>query len=358
MPADEGDSPETSDSEPVEPVVFEPTYAEGWKGEAQHAFFHGRNEEGKRWLQGLLVASDDDEVWKPVRYSTALGRPVTALRWGIALQKVDKVPSHVMAMIQRAQQENGGGGEQPELQQPEAPGEEGASGDVALMKPETESPPELREYTGDIGSRVMETLPSGGLQTLLGPLPEGQSWGKPVEFVGVGGDLKEVLSLARQRGIDVLAVAAVTISLRGRSIDASLTVRLIDVATEQRLWTSPLLNSSRVKLAISRGQDPASEMVAGIKDYLDSKFEMTERPALDKAKVIERLDALVQDDGNNPLPLLFEVRYHQRHGMVTPAQAEAYYKTLVGLEDAAALATGTEEQRRSILERYVPTPRQ
>jgi hypothetical protein len=44
--------------------------------------------------------------------------------------------------------------------------------------------------------------------------------------------------------------------------------------------------------------------------------------------------------------------------MVTPAQAEAYYKTLVGLEDAAALATGTEEQRRSILERYVPTPRQ
>jgi hypothetical protein len=349
---------------PIEPVVVEPEYADGWKGDAQRAYFHGRHQDGKRFLQASLIASDDDEIWKSVRYSPLLERPVAALSWGIGLQKVDKVPPHVMAMI-RSQQNSGGGGGNAEggadpalLAQPgeAAPGGDEGGG-VQLARPETDAPPELREYTGDIGSRVMGSLPAGGLERLLGTLPEGQTWGKPVEFVGVGEDLKEVISLARQQGMDVAAVAVVTISLRGRIVDASLSVRLIDVATEKRLWTSPTLNSNQVKVAMARGQDPASEMLEEMKGYLESKFELIERPALDKEKVKQRLEKLVSDNTESPLPLLLETRFYQRQGAITVKEAEEYYRSLVGLEESAAMASGTEDQRRQIIQRYLPMPR-
>jgi hypothetical protein len=170
----------------------------------------------------------------------------------------------------------------------------------------------------------------------------------------MGEDQRQVLSLAQQRGVDVLAVAVVTITLKGRIIDATLSVRLIDVATEKRLWTGATLSSNQVKIAMARGQDPSSELIESLKEYLEKHLQLEAKPTLDKAKVRERLDKLVKDDGVNPLPMLFELRYYQQRGVLTAKEAEPYYKTLVGLEDAEAMASGTPEQRQRLITRYLP----
>jgi hypothetical protein len=215
---------------------------------------------------------------------------------------------------------------------------------------------ELRKFTGEFGPKLVEVLPKSTLDRLLGPLGEGVQAPQAVQFVGMGTDLRQLQALAQQKGIDVLLVAAVAVKISGlnRSMDAQLTVRLIDVATEKRLWGSKTLSSNQVKAAINKGQNPFGETISSLTDYLEHNLQSLDKPDLDNAKIRQRADAAAREETANSLPVLVEVRYYQLQGLLTPLQAELCYQRVVEIENASLLANGSAEERRRVIERLLP----
>jgi hypothetical protein len=163
--------------------------------------------------------------------------------------------------------------------------------------------------------------------------------------------------LAEQRGVDVLLIANVTFKVYGvnRTVDANLALRLVDVAGERAgfLWTSKTLSSNQVKAALNRGQDPTRDVIRSFTEYLEVNCHLQDKPALDAAKVRQRIESLVKQE-SNPLPALVEVRYYQLKGALTPHQAEQYYQRLLDAESGSVLAGGSAEDRRRVIERFLP----
>jgi hypothetical protein len=200
-------------------------------------------------------------------------------------------------------------------------------------------------------------LPKTSIEKLLGPLGENVTIPKEAQFVGVGTDARAVMSLAQQRGVDVLLIANVAFKVFGvnRTVDANLTVRLVDVATEKRLWASKMISSNQVKAARSRNQpDPSRDLVRGLSEYLETNFQLQDKPSLDSTKARLRAEAVAREEPTNPLPALVEVRYYQLKGLLTPLQAESCYQRLVDAENAGVLANGKAEERQRVIERFLP----
>ena len=369
--------------EPALPERVEPTFPVGLKGDAQRAFHQGRAGEGTKLVQAALLTTDDKSMWKQVRWCTGLSRPVTDVRWGFALQMRGKIPLPPPTVPNNLDGNPQPGADpglippgmpQPEAQPGLAPAEGAVPGDALpgngppgmenngqgnplLVPPAVDgAPPELSQATGDIGPRILQALPESNLERLLGPWPEGSNNIKGVQFIGTGADLKEVMSLAEQKGVDVVVVAAVSFKVTGinRNIDASLAVRIMDVNTQKRLWSSPTLHSNAVKAAMRRGQDPGGDLVEDFTEYVQKNFRLQEKPGIDKEEARRRAEELARQEPSNPLPALMEIRYYQHHELLTPIQAELCYQRLIGFDDAEAMATGNSEQRTSILERFVP----
>ena len=390
MPGDNAANPlNFNPLEPALPERVEPTFPAGLKGDAQRAFHQGRASEGTRLVQAALLTTDDPSMWKQVRWCSALNRPVTSVRWGFALQMSGKIPLPPPT-VPNNQGGNEFGNPQPGGEagvippQPGLPGagipqrgvalpgdalpgdmppgnvppgmENNGQANPLIVPPAVDgAPPELSQATGDIGPRILQALPESNLERLLGPWPEGSNI-KGVQFIGTGDNLKEVMSLAEQKGVDVVVVAAVSFKVTGinRNIDASLAVRIMDVATQKRLWSSPTLHSNAVKAAMRRGQDPGGELVSDFTEYLEKNFRFQEKPAIDKEEARRRAEALAREEPMNPLPALMEIRYYQHHELLTPIQAELFYQRLIGFDDAEAMATGNGQQRTRIIERFVP----
>ena len=151
-------------------------------------------------------------------------------------------------------------------------------------------------------------------------------------------------------------MAAVTIKVYGlnRSSDAQLTVRLIDVAAEKRLWGSKTLSSNQVKAALNKGQNPFGETISSLTDYVEHSLQSLDKPDLDNAKIRQRADAVAREEAANPLPALVELRYYQLQGLLTPLQAELCYQRVTDFESAGLLANGAPEERRRVIERFLP----
>ena len=331
--------------EPIVPAVPpEPKFPPGLQGDAQRAFHEGRIEDGKNYLRAALLSSDDKSLWNNVRWYPGLGRPAIGLRWGIALQMAETPP-----MLPR-----GDGASQPNPT-PQGEGPPAGLGENPLAASDELS--ELRKFTGDFGPKLMEALPKSTLNRLLGPLGEGVQAPQGPQFVGLGTDLGQVQSMARQQGVDMLLVAVIVFKVYNRGMDAQLTLRLIDVATEKRLWTSKQLNSNQVKAAINKGQNPFGETINSLTDYLEHHFQPLDKPDLDNVKIRQRADAVAREETASPLPALVELRYYQLQGLITPLQAETSYQRIVEIENASLLADGSAEERRRVIERFLPRAR-
>ncbi len=338
--------PTTSDSPPPTPepmptpVVVappEPTFPPGFQGDAQRAFHEGRPRDANDFLRAALLTSDEKTLWDNVRWCSALDRPVMGLRFGVGLQMAQPPP-----VVRRDGQSPPGDAAQGD---PQAAGGDGNEGQPVA----NDGLGELRKFTGEIGPSVMEVFPKTGLGTLLGSMSDGSNMPKPVHFIGVGTDPRAALSLAEKNGLDVVLIANVSFKIYGvnRTVDANLAMRLMDVATEKRLWSSKTLSSNQVKAALQRGQDPVKDLVRTLTEYVETHFHLQDRPALDAAKIRQRAEAMTREETVNPLPALLELRYYQRKGLLTGLQAEQAYQRVLDAASAPVMASGDPDAPES-----------
>lgn len=132
-------------------------------------------------------------------------------------------------------------------------------------------------------------------------------------------------------------------------------LKILDPIPEHEdIFISRPIDNIKVAQAMSSrsSDDPIAELVEKVTQSMDNVV-LTDMPALTPELVAKRAEHLAATATENPLPSLMELRYYEWKGLIKPEQLSAAYTRLVG-EDGAKLATGTEDERRKIVERWLP----
>ena len=266
-----------------------------------------------------LIAGDDETLKQRMRWLPGGKRPSIGVRWGLGIQSSNNaVPDSV------------------------------------------DSPKKLAEYTGPavpaIGQALEQRLAGGKFGDWPGSLdPRLQT----VDFLGI--DVQgRLIATARRRGLDAIVVANLSrqaIGLTGR-FDVRLTVRLIDVAESNVLWTSKMLTNSQAAAAQAEGKDLVAELVEQVMAQVEENFALVDMPAMRPEHVRNRAEDLVaglsgSDGPDKLLPVLTELRYYVVAGLLTPEEASPLCEKILGQGKGGAVATGSRADAGAVLEQWL-----
>jgi hypothetical protein len=178
---------------------------------------------------------------------------------------------------------------------------------------------------------------------------------------------KELLEKAKKEAIDVLAVLRVEITLNKIGIVINeCQLALFDVARQSPLYTSIKIRNTTVELnRQSNKEDGVEKFVNALFAYVDKGDKnkndnglllsaMPEvPPAIVKSK---RVDVLAAGAYDNPLPVLAEIRFYNRQKLISDEDTQAAFVKLLGGNETAAktLLTGSEEERKTVIEKWLP----
>jgi hypothetical protein len=169
---------------------------------------------------------------------------------------------------------------------------------------------------------------------------------------------RESLHLARREGLDVLVYYEVKVDpSRSGRVNHSATARLIDVRTGADLHRTPTLNNMRIEAARSDPleDDPLDAVLARLNDFVEDELSLVELPtALKPAHVAQRAAALAAEEYDNPLPALAELKLYAGRGLLPYDQLAASFRQIVGPSEGDVLAGGAPERRAAILVRWLP----
>ncbi len=186
-----------------------------------------------------------------------------------------------------------------------------------------------------------------------------------VIFLGVeNGSTAEqgFIEQAKSMGLDGLLVFHVTIKEKSRSGAAFSTTSLAvhNVKTGESPPKTSSLSSETVAKARQKDSDSDNDPVERaldkiFKDYSDEKLRVSEMPDLKPDVVKKRVDSLVAETHENPLPVVAEIVSYHKKGLLDEAAALAAMSTLLGNEDAAkTLLTGSSEEKIAAIEKWMP----
>jgi hypothetical protein len=270
----------------------------------------------RQWLREALIgryidllARDDAQLVERMRWWPAMKRPSIGLQWGLGVTYAGK-------------------GEPPQVN--------------------TES--DLETLTGSIGTGIVRGV---NRRVADGRFGVGPSDGvQPVVLLG-SGEMPELLKAAQHRGLHALIVLDLSLKAGGLSgrVDRVLRVRLLDAASKKALFSSEPLSSRQLMMAQQQGQDLAVGLVEDVLRAVDGQFTLKPMPEMRPEHVTRRVSSLLDshERGEDPWPLLIELRYYQVRGLLGEAAAGTAFERVVGDGRGEALATGTEAQRRTVL---------
>jgi len=139
----------------------------------------------------------------------------------------------------------------------------------------------------------------------------------------------------------------------------SLSVRIVDVQKGEPAWTSKSISATTGGEATG-GQEqegeeggPARPLLTEVLDYIDKQIALQDMPAYTAEEARRRGVSLVAAQYANPLPALMELRYYQYKKLLTAEEIAGFYAKIVGAEEGPRLATGPEEQRQEIVQRWL-----
>ena len=339
------------------PAVPSPT---GLLARAREAMAAGRETDGLRYLLADAVVRADEEVIGSLRWSPGLKRPMLAARWGIALP--GKPPEKKPVLQPRAgfNPEDHGLSDDfvpnPGMHQPR-PAEVAGSLDrnpLEFWKESVDGPLIERLQT-----RVEQDFFGGWFQAFDKPPPAEESVQRSPGMVVMRIDDPMALrETAAREGLDLVLVAVMGAKPTRNGPPQTLYVlRIFDVSKDRAIWTSKPLSNLRVaaaKAAGDGGADPAGEFVDRMLKYVDAQLKLVEMPSINHEAAVRRAESLVGQRFDDPLLTLMELRYYQSKGLLTPEELAEYYTKILGPGDGPLLATGTEAQRRLIVERWLP----
>jgi hypothetical protein len=102
--------------------------------------------------------------------------------------------------------------------------------------------------------------------------------------------------------------------------------------------------------------DGVDKEVKRIFEYVDQKLVVSALPEFPPAIVkTKRVDVLISEKHDNLLPVLAEIRFYHRNKLLSDEDTIAAFAKLLGNDtDARTLLTGSEDERKSILQKWLP----
>ncbi len=324
----------------------------------EQAMLAGCEQDALRLYYAAVMVSSQDDPWKyRMKWVSGLKRPVVAVRWGIGVAYTG--PS--------------------DLSKDPNPIAKTSSTQLVALKPEAQP---LRTYTGELGDRLFENLQdlvsngqSGEFLTALSETdnqrpaayqPRSSSALGPGEvvllsrgviYLGVGSD-RVLEHLAQREGVDVLVTFDVQVkTVRNNQPYNTTTIVFKDMRSQEVLYSTPPLNNIRVELARRDPlqDDPVMDVVDKMSEYLDQHLSVTSIPVgISSENVAGRIAALRHPRHENPLPALAEVRFYRTQNLITAKQLADAYRVILGEEQGAQLAAGTEREKVQAIQQWLP----
>ena len=205
-----------------------------------------------------------------------------------------------------------------------------------------------------MGGGVGAGARSGGAQGPRSVLPG-------VTLIAAIGSSRELVAKAKEAGVDVLCVFKISIKLNPRVglVTNETSLAIFDVGTGKEMFSTRPLNNIAVQRNRAEGKpDDVETTLRALFEHVDQNWQLGPLPQMTPEQVLARLRALIsQPSGDDPLAALTEARLYHSRGLVQDDHLTVAYQQLLGDEQiASTLLTGTEEERRAIVDDWVRTP--
>jgi hypothetical protein len=324
---------------------------EGFRAQATTAFGEGQEIQGLAYLMAEAVVQGDGEVLDTLRWSPALRLPMLTTRWGVAVQSPlpAKPVSHLGGSRRTMESRQVGEGSSEH--------ESGEAEEVRFWREHFIQPLihelQLRVTSGQFGKWLKGHEQTSG--DAGGEHGDGAGrWPGIVLFNAASA--KEARQRAEKDKLDLLLVVEVSAKPTSKGRQAVLALRLQEMAKGTELWHSKPINSVQVMLAKEggKGGDPVKDLIDELMKFVDEKLQLAEMPPISREAAQRRAASLVGQKPEYPLPTLMELRYYQRNKLLTPEELTAHYGALLGQDEGARLAGGSEADRLKVVARWLP----
>ena len=216
-------------------------------------------------------------------------------------------------------------------------------------------------FEGDMGDPLGGGRARGsrgaGARGAMGPA---QQLVPGVVLVGLA-PAKDLVKTAERAGVDVLCVFNVTVKPIARTgqVSNNVKIQLYNVAEGKKTFESDVVNNLAVQNARanenSRGGDPVEKELEKLFREIDTNWRLGAIPtSLQPEHALGRVGELLKETHQNPLPVLAEIRMYQTRGLLENSHLLLAYQRMTNDHSGTALATGTEEERKQVIEPWLP----
>ena len=175
-------------------------------------------------------------------------------------------------------------------------------------------------------------------------------------MLGVG-NIKDLKTVAGKYEVDVLCVFNVALKPNlkiGTTINET-TIAIYNMADGKETYESKKLNNIAVQVARQGGKpDNVDKEIEDLFEHIDSTWKLGPMPALTEEGVLARLRPVITEPQENPLPILAEIRMYKTRSLLNDQFFAIAYKSVLGDQQAAILATGTEDQKKEAISQWLP----
>jgi hypothetical protein len=320
---------------------------------AEKAIADGREHDAILFRYAAALTSQEPA---PMQWVNGLHRPLIALRWGIGV--------HCIAGRKRQKDPKpiGGAPDSPAFRAGDRPRRE------------------LLTYTGELGERLLEELTARSedgrwCRLLRTPaasegLPQAAPERRPTDdepaqptllspgitYLGKW-EASTLTRLSQKQGLHVAAIFEVQIrDTRKGATHNSTALRLVDVESRKKLYTTTTLNNIQVSRARRDplAEDPVDAAMRRLFAFVDENLTMGDPPAdLNASHARRRAASLAAYDRPNPLQGLTELRWYRDLGLLRPDELAQAYQDILGEEGGRKLASGAPRQKVQMLAKMI-----
>jgi hypothetical protein len=177
-------------------------------------------------------------------------------------------------------------------------------------------------------------------------------------LLGVGND-KELREKALEAHVDVLAIFKVKLSVnRANFVNNDTEIVLVDPVKGKELFNSATLNNIKVQKDREQNKDDGVEKeVKKMFEYIDQDLTVTSLPSILTPEIVKNSRVqgkLLTGEIVDPLAVLTEIRFYNRNKLLADDDMAAAFVKVAGAEDAKTLLEGSEEERKKVVEKWLP----
>jgi hypothetical protein len=318
-------------------------------------------------FMAAAVAQSNADVLGKVRWAPALKRPVLAIRWGIALHDTSKpAPVHPA------------GGRKPAPKPAPSPtAAENSNWQTLIIQPLVQqleaqvADGDYGDWSGLAGGKD-DLLPGKAAPPAAVHPPAPGAAGAPVTTSGPAvsmlgsADVENALQMAAREGLDVLVLGLTSTkpAVARAPEQSQITLRLWDVAAQKAIWESRKIQAGKQQPSGAKPPgkkapkskapgDPATDLLEELMHYAETNLKLTEMPEITAEAAQKRAGWLSEQESSNPLPALLELRYYQWKQLLTPEETAGFFTKILGDQDGPKLATGSDRERLTVVERLL-----